>query len=244
MTFMRGSLLLSAMLLFFSTMAAQAGGLWNRGSVKDGGYRPAITTQPSWYARLDVAYGLNGDPDLVETGSFDLADNSWDGTWSLGVGFGRYFTANIRGDLTYDYRFESDVSGTAVGTCCDGLREFGLSSHLLLANLYYDFNRRSTVNPYLGVGLGVVYNETSTEANASARIQGDSNWDFAAAVMAGVGLKAGSRTNIDLGYRFLYLGEAQTGLIADGSGGNVRAGITADDLLAHEFRFGVRYDIN
>jgi len=244
----RGSVFIGVAFSLISAVAAHAGG-------KDHGSSYATSGSDSgWYVRLDGSYGVHHDPDLVEDSSFELSDSAYDPAWSIGAGIGRYFTRSLRGDLTYDYRFETDVSGTAsTARSGDGLREFGLTSHLLLANLYYDFNRHGRINPYIGIGLGAVYHETSEETHptvcpcvSSITAEGD-NFDFAGALMAGVALKLRERMNVDLGYRFLYLGEAETGQVRTSSPSGVNvisSGIEVEDLYAHEFRVGLRYNFN
>ena len=106
----------------------------------------------------------------------------------------------------------------------------------MLANLYYDFNRGGRFVPYIGAGIGFAHNETSsgpltTRAFAIATIDKGSSNQFAAAAMAGVswrmrggettyvgGLKDepvavsnGHALYLDVGYRFLYLGNVKTG---------------------------------
>ena len=250
MTFVRGSLLIGAFMLVCSAFAAHAADLWRGGSsMKDGGYRPAITTNPTWYARLDTAYAAHDDPIMVEESRFDLYDRAWDSTWTLGGGFGRYFTSHIRGDITWDYRFESDARGTVQANCCNGEREFGISSHVLLANLYYNFNRRGRINPYIGIGLGTTYNETSEntkpgDCGCTVSIASGDSWHVAGAFMAGVSMKLRKRLTFDMGYRFLYLGDVRTGRLTQvGNGSHVATHVSAEDLHAHELRLGQRYDI-
>ncbi len=252
MTTIRGSALVGAAMLLFSIVSAQAGGMYQGAKGGHGGYHPAVMTNPTWYLRLDGAYASHDDPIVVEEGRFDLIRREYDSTWSFGGGFGRYFTRSVRGDLTYDYRFESDISGTVNnGGSGDGFRAFGLNSHVLLANVYYDFNRGGRINPYLGVGLGGVYHET--EANTlpanctcTATIGEGSGWHVAGAFMAGVAVKLAHKFNLDLGYRFLYMGEVETGSVDAPPGnpvGTIASDISAEDLHAHEFRFGIRYDL-
>ena len=67
-------------------------------------------------------------------------------------------------------------------------------------------------------------------------------------------IKLRDRLSFDAGYRFLYLGEAQTGPVnatytAPVAGGHAGAGTVSQDPLvedihAHQFRLGLRYDIN
>ncbi len=120
--------------------------------------------------------------------------------------------------------------------CFVGNAKFDFSSTVVLANIYYDFNRGGRFVPYIGAGIGFAHNETSsgtveTPCGCDATIDKGSSNQFAAAAMAGVswrirggettyvgGLKDepvavsnGHALYLDVGYRFLYLGDVKTG---------------------------------
>jgi opacity protein-like surface antigen len=236
------------------------------------GYVPApVTSHTAWYVRGDIGYAIQDEPDITEAaGLYDLDSPSLDNTWTFGLGIGRYFASNFRGDITWDYRRESDVRGFTLEAPFAGDRRFGLSSNVILANLYYDFKRGGHVTPYIGAGIGAVHHRTSrgevvpTPCGCAGDIESSSNWSVAAAFMAGVTINFGSQTtyggsikdapvtidtrgrwNLDAGYRFLYLGEARTGSIAASSGwGPVIDGDKVKDITAHELRLGLRYDLH
>lgn len=234
-----------------SAGAADLGGPYR--SIKDS-YMP-VAGPMTWYARLDFGWATHDAPVMVEGSIFDLTSTSIDDTWTVGGGIGRYFSPNVRADITYDHRFEADVSGTKATGTFPGVRTFGLKSDVILFNVYYDFNVRSHFTPYVGVGLGVVRHETTggsvpdsgcgpcTVTNVS--IDGESNWHAAGALMAGVSFALHSRFHVDAGYRFLYLGETRTGAFTGLVGGapTTSREATVEDIHAHEFRVGLRMDL-
>jgi opacity protein-like surface antigen len=250
MTGIRGISLL-ALALVASGGIVQAADLYGGrgGSLKDT-YVPTAPACPSWYARIDGGYSTYDKPSVTELGVDDWIRASIDDTWSIGGGIGRYFTCNIRGDITADYRFKSDVTGRNANpsTSLEGSRNTSLESTVVLGNLYYDFDASSRFRPYIGVGLGGVYHSVGrghgveTGTGYDITIASSDNWHVAGALMAGFSLTLRERLNFDAGYRFLYLGQASTGLITDSVGGSAgKASI--EDIHAHEFRFGLRYDI-
>ena len=185
----------------------------------------AIPDYSAWYLRGDIAWSLYGDPDMSQSG-VSFSGEDIDDTFSLGGGLGYYFSDNIRGDITVDYRFEADVSGTNSQT---GARlDTNLASTSFLANMYYDFGDRDGITPYIGAGIGFSYNDTSS----------DSNVDFAAGAMAGLSFSIHDSLKFDAGYRFLYPGDAETA-----ASGTVAAS-SIDDIYAHELRVGFRYELN
>lgn len=268
MTITRGSILVGAALLMAGASGVSAADLYGE-SIKDAGYVPQAAAGPSWYFRVDGGYASHDGPTLVENGIFDLTRTSYDDTWTVGGGIGTYFSRNVRGDITIDYRFESDIKGTLPDPLADlpGTRTFGLASTVVLANLYYDFDIGSRIKPYVGVGLGFVHHSTKSgivedDCGCTGTIESDSNFHVAGALMAGFSARLFGRTEVagstkdgpvyvenarnlylDVGYRFLYLGETATGpVVADVNGTPVSRDPEVEDLHAHEFRVGLRYD--
>jgi len=220
------------------------------GSLKDTGYipPPMVSSAPSWYLRIDGGYAAYDEPVMVEDGVLTLTDTNIDGNWNLGGGVGRYFSDSIRGDLTYEHRFDATVEGTDRNgsSGAAGTRQFGLASDVFLANLYYDFDAFSRFSPYLGVGLGFVRHSakegTIEGCNCNGLIQAETKTDVAAALMAGATIKLFRQFKLDAGYRFLYMGSATSGPL---TANNVTADDpTVEDIRAHEVRFGLRYDFN
>ena len=262
-------------LLLAGAGAAQAADLYGpRGGLKDQppAYVPSVATQPSWYVRMDFAFGKHDTPAMIENGTIALDSERIDSAWSFGGGFGRHFTPNIRGDITWERRFETDASGIVRSqTTLPGTRSFGLESDVFLANIYYDFNAGGRFSPYVGVGLGVVNNKTKAgrvtdTCGCTGVIAGEEKWGVAAAFMTGVSIALRQRQTaygsfnrgsfsglsqrglyLDVGYRFLYLGDATTGAItptATNTTTTISQDPTIEGIHAHEFRVGLRLDLN
>lgn len=269
MTSIRGSILMGVMIVALGGSSAIAADL-NGGSIKDGYVpAPAMTMSApsaSWYVRLDGGHSRFDNPIMVEDHIYDLVDTGIDGAWSIGGGIGRNLGNGFRFDVTYDYRMEADAYGTLQNHAAtlDGTREFGLKSHLMLANLYYDFNQGGRFSPYLGVGLGWA-RHTTTEGTVTdtclctGTIEGATKDSVAAALMAGVTVNltgnrgaegsgaSGRGLLLDVGYRYLYLGDATTGPVTGDFGGGlveVSDDPVIENIHAHEVRFGLRYNIN
>ena len=261
MAFKRAHILLGAALVLGSAQGASAADLYG-GSLKDGPMAaPMAASSPSWYVRVDGSYAKFDRPAITEDGIYDLTETSIDNTWGVGGGIGVYFGRGFRGDITVDHNFESDVSATLgdINSPLPGVRKFSLESTVALANLYYDFDMGNRFTPYVGVGLGVTKNKTGAGTVTdlcgclSGTIDGGEETHAAGALMAGFTVKLRERLSFDAGYRFLYLGEVATGPVkatftaahgANGVGSTVSLDPTVDELEAHEFRLGLRYDIN
>jgi opacity protein-like surface antigen len=272
------ALFLGVMIAAVSFAPAQAADLYGGrgGSIKDEGM-PTLMAQSAarFYIRADGSFAQYDRPQITEDHIYDLVDNRIGSNWSAGGGIGYYFNKNIRADLTYEHRFNADVSGSIIDphATLGGSRSFGLKSDLYLANLYYDFDSRGRFTPYVGAGLGWVDHKTSSGTvvdgcGCTGTIASGSGSSVAAALMAGVavnltgrGAPAGSGDGygggdaarnlyLDIGYRFLYLGDVSTGAVTanvvPGGGGAGTTVIAADptvsEIHAHEFRVGLRYD--
>jgi opacity protein-like surface antigen len=254
----RRSILAAAALLTLGTSSTFAADLYGGkgGSIKDGGYQTEIAPSraSNWYLRGDFGFAGNELGDMTEPPNYKLSETSIGRSWSYGGGVGYYFSKSVRGDLTVDFRQKADVRGTVsdINATFQGERQFGLKSTVALANLYYDFDMRSHFTPYIGVGLGFAHHKTTDgvvvpSCVCSASIDGASNTTAAGALMAGFSAKLHDRVSLDAGYRFLYLGHAHTGDIHGTNAIAVTPVVSPDpkmdDIHAHEFRVGLRFDI-
>ena len=246
------SIIAGAVMLVASAAGASAD---YYGGMKDA---PVPMMQPaSWYVRGDYSYAWQDAGSLnaaiLPFDSFSVGDG-----WAVGGGIGHYFGRGVRGDVTYEYRGSTDVHGGGAL-----VTDFDLKSSVILANLYYDFRPYERFTPYIGVGLGAAYHSTSggaiTACGVCSTYDGGSNWSAAGALMAGFSFRIDrgghapvsikdqpmaaepGRLHLDVGYRFLYLGDVHTGGIVGSA--VPTPGPRLDDLTAQEIRVGLRWDI-
>lgn len=270
------SLLAGAAVLAAGITAASAADLGN-GSLKDyGAPMPVTMASPSsWYIRGDFSASSFDVPTIYEhdaTSEYDLTQNKIGRNWGLGGGIGRYLGANTRADITVDWFRKSSVSGFmspiidttncfGCATNLPGEHKFDLQSTVGLLNFYYDFGQRGHFSPYVGAGLGFVRHKTSNGTVAgqfagtpdnivSGTIDGKSTTQLAGALMTGFSVALRSNMHLDAGYRFLYMGKAETGKV-NGNSTDLQNNLIANpvyddptvtDIHAHQFRVGVRYD--
>lgn len=289
----------------------------------------AIKEGASWYIRGDIGYVFNDTPDLSTDDMYlagirhEMDSVEIDNSYSIGGGIGYYFSHNLRGDITVDYRdevtlrgsvrdnhmrFQADTTDTdadgsedsidsnnngivevyangvynddldgngivnsvvsggiyydpnnvdgALETHIPGDYEFSIQTTLYLANLYYDFAPRFGLRPYVGVGIGFANHKINAgtvvdPCECEGVIESSTDTTFAAAVMVGGVYEWRKGVNVDLGYRFAYLGETTTGLatltddrlLGDGWTGTTSVTPKVEHLTSHDIRVGVRYDI-
>jgi opacity protein-like surface antigen len=269
----RKALLVAAALVLGAPAASAAdlGGGYGT-SLKDAPYMaPMPAPSRGWYVRVDGGYNWYTNPGFEVEGCCTASNAYMDGAWSIGGGIGRYFGRGFRGDITVDHIFNADAGSDLDCGCGPGSTKFEFNSTVVLANLYYDFNRGGRFVPYIGAGIGFAHNKTSKGAadDGGGIVNGSfasgSENHFAAAAMAGVswrirggepmyvggGLKdepvevsSGHALYLDFGYRFLYLGGVKTGNLVWSGGSPDGVDPEVKDVMAHEFRVGLRYDLN
>jgi opacity protein-like surface antigen len=270
MTASRSAALVGALFVFGSMAPVSAADLGRGGSLKDD--MPVLMQQSAarFYVRADGSYAAYDRPSITIDQQYDLQNPKIDGNWSYGGGVGYYFSKNWRMDLTLEARESADVSGNVFYNGGDLKGKVGLKSTLGLANVYYDFAGHGRFAPYVGAGLGFVNHKVSSgtftdTCGCSYDVAAGSNTSVAAALMAGVainltnrGPEAGSHEGagggeiarnlyLDVGYRFLYLGEAETGAITARPSPAATPVVVSPDptigeIHAHEIRVGLRYD--
>ncbi|MBS0232975.1 MAG: porin family protein [Proteobacteria bacterium] len=252
---------LSAALVVGSAVGASAADLGS----PDLNTAPALAPTPAftykWYLRADGGYSWYPTPDMT-LGDFDNHNTKQSGAWTVGGGIGQYYAWGFRGDITVDHMFDA----TNESDFDFGSTKVDFNSTVVLANLYYEFNRGGRFVPYIGGGIGWAHNQTNSgsviDGGIASSYLGQSTDNFAAAAMAGISWKlwggrdmyvssakddepveinTGHAVYLDFGYRFLYLGDAKTvAFDADGE----TAAEKLKEITAHQFRIGVRYDLN
>ena len=159
-----------------------------------------------------------------------------DDTWAVGAGFG-YQSGWFRADVTADYRAHSEFAGSALGEVFNG----EITTWSTLLNGYFDLGSWAGVTPYVGAGIGAAEHQTRKWRDAAGLTYHDSdNWDVAWAVMAGVAVQVSPHMSLDLGYRYIDLGQPVSGYDTASTSSKVHF----DNLTAHELRAGVRYTID
>lgn len=223
-----------------------------------------------WYLRGDVGYvdfGRAKDADASPDNPI-LRDISFGKVAEFGGGFGYKFTNWFRADVTGDYHVASKFFDWSSGSYDQSggqiLKGFNiergrLDGALLLANAYIDLGTWYGLTPYVGAGIGMAQRNfrefyTQTTCLVGGCISGAgvgpldpvyrsrrSQWDLAWALMGGVSASIGSGLSLDIGYRYVRLGDAQSGFDI---GIDNPARTRLKDIDAHEVRLGVRYMID
>lgn len=151
-----------------------------------------------------VAPGICGNAACTVPGQIKDVGSAW----ILSGGVGWRFNPNLRVDGTIAYRTEYHIDETMPDATTFNA---DVHSWSFMANGYYDF-ALTWGKPYVGVGIGAANNwvddVSMTKGGVTAILDpGGRTWQFAWAVMAGVGVPISPTLTLDLGVRYSDFGD-------------------------------------
>lgn len=168
-----------------------------------------------WYGRADVGYSIDAGLDGEIEG--DDLSTEFESDWMGGLGLGYAFQNGFRAEGELAYRY-NDAEGTWDGQDVAGYAR----SWSAMANLFYDFNRGGSVEPYLGVGVG--------GARIGGGIDGlgsDQDTVLAYQALAGIAIGLSERLDLDVGVRYFTAPDVDFNLGgAEGSGDYEHTAVT------------------
>jgi len=196
-----------------------------------------IDANSGWYLRGDLGahWGLIGGAESATPPN--PVDNSLGTgmTASLGAGIKSSW---LRTDVTIDYASPVKYQGTVAAA---GDTTAKIQAITALLNGYIDLGTWYHITPYIGGGVGAAYTRISDYVGtAPAPIGGGSapnRWNFAWAGMAGVAVPISHNMMVDVGYRYLNIGNFSTG-------NDAFAATTFKNVAAHELRVGLRWSFD
>ena len=175
----------------------------------------------------------------------------------MGVGAGYRFNEWLRADVTGEYRSKAAFLGleryrdvTLPGGY--GTDEYTATKReaVFLANAYVDLGTYYGFTPFVGAGLGTAYNtiehfkDVNTVTSAVAYARPGSQWKFAWALHAGLAYDILPNLKVELGYRYLNLGDARTGKIYSYDGQCAFQGcenLKFKTVDSHDIKVGLRW---
>jgi opacity protein-like surface antigen len=234
---------------------------------------PPVEFHGNWYLRGYIGManqsfkGLD-HPLFAEPAFFEWLDRgNFDAVPLFGVGIGYRHSDHLRFDLTGEYRGKSSFNATdryatedegdIGGPVFDGDDNlWGTNQYrgrksewLFLANGYYDFNSWHGVTPYVGAGIGMSYNsiygfvDDNIQTAGKATAPTGHQWQVAWALHAGASMQVTNNLALDLGYSFVHLGDAQTGIFENVAGcqSDPCVPMKFKGLYSHDLKLGVRW---
>jgi opacity protein-like surface antigen len=233
---------------------------------------PVVYDYSGWYLRGDIGMtnqrvkSLNNAIFDDPTAQFTHRDNTFDSAPLYGVGIGYQLNSWLRFDVTGEYRGKSSFHGGDSYTYNDGTNvgsgfnnyTADKSEWTIMANAYVDLGTWYGITPFLGAGVGASRNTISNFKDVGSNVgtAGDpmgltnsssygaesSKWNLAWALHAGLAYQVSPNFTVELAYRYIDLGKAQTGDIIGYDGRNeIFNPIEFKDITSHDVKFGVRW---
>jgi opacity protein-like surface antigen len=224
-----------------------------------------------WYLRGDIGVGAQKftEFDHTQTNNAFVWPASWridqkemGDAWFIGGGFGYQWNSWLRFDATAEYRARTKFK--AIGSYtefCPGGRCFDVydgthSAVVVLANAYIDLGTWMCLTPFIGGGVGFATHRVSAIHDVGFISNGTTGFGygqndfseskFAWALHAGVAYNVNNNFKMELAYRYLNMGNVNTGVIDCASAGcstgaGPRAFYTFREMDAHDIKFGMRW---
>jgi opacity protein-like surface antigen len=235
---------------------------------------PVVVETGGWYLRGDVGVGQQRFSDFDFTQTNFAGGFVWPASWRIdqkdmksatfvGFGIGYAWSSWLRFDFTGEYRGNSVFKALGsysefcpTGRCFD-LYDGNHSAWVTMVNAYLDLGTWWCLTPFVGVGVGGAYHTVhsvtdigfitgpGTTGFGYASEDEYSKWQFAWAAHAGVAYNVTNTFKVELAYRYLNMGNAQSAIVdCNGvtcSGTGPRAYYTLTDFESHDFKIGVRF---
>jgi opacity protein-like surface antigen len=201
--------------------------------------RPApryVELSSGWYARADIAYRLNhiGQLDVANT----ISSKSYENTAALGVG-GGYKYQWFRADVTVDYGITSQIRASSTSTTTSQPQYSAkVDTVTALANGYLDLGTWWGLTPYVGGGIGMSYLRAKEYVDTALPTPGkitSARTNLSWAAMAGLAYQINPNWIVDVGYRYLQLGDLPISRDTDPTNT-----VTWKQISAQEIRIGLR----
>ncbi len=233
--------------------------------------RPVVIEEYSnWYLRGDIGFSNQSVGSLFNSNyanfqSVTNVDKSFDAAPFFGIGIGYNFNDWLRFDVTGEYRANANFHGLDIGhitstRAADDRYTASKSELTFLFNGYVDLGTWQSFTPFVGAGVGfsrntiknfgdvsVCVNSASCAGNGGSDAFADtaSKWNFAWALYAGVGYKVTKNVTVEFAYRYIDLGNAQSGdLIGFDGTNNFNNPTEFRHLTSHDLKLGLRFNFD
>src|SRR5262245_2779444 len=223
-------------------------------------YRPPVVDS-GWYLRGFIGMSNQfvnniSHPSFATAPQFVFLDKGgFDSAPFFGGGVGYQWNNWLRVDLTAEYRGKAKFH--ALDRFLNGVNfntndyTASKSEFVGLVNAYLDRGTWWCITPFIGAGVDFAYNKIEHFRDTNV-IAGGGGWadagektNLAWALHAGASYKVTSNFAVDLSYRYLNLGKAETGLLVNldptFSSGNPLHPVTFNNLQSHDVMLSVRW---
>lgn len=189
-----------------------------------------------WYLRGDIGYSwLKGGSAEAANGFPAPTSGKLNNNINASIGAG-IKSGWLRSDITVDFIPATNYTGQVV---TPGDATAKVTATTVLLNGYLDLGSWYRMTPYVGAGIGAanmhISNFVSAVTPPFTPNSSRSQWNLAWAGMTGVAFSIAPNLVVDVGYRYVSLGDVRTEPDAFGS-------FKLKNIAAHEVRIGLRWN--
>jgi len=223
-------------------------------------YQPVPVQEFSgWYLRGDIGMTNQQLKNLdyfrfSQTSGFAwLDEGGFTSSPLFGLGIGYQYNDWLRFDLTGEYRGKAEFH--ALDRYNDGgtqrTNDYTATKRewLFLANAYVDLGTWWCVTPFIGAGAGFAnitidhFRDTNVTLAGGGYADSGTVTNFAWALHAGLAYKVNPNFTVELAYRYLNMGDGETGIAYNLNGSTSGQVFTFKDITSHDLKFGVRWSL-
>lgn len=183
-----------------------------------------------WYVGVGGGLGIQQDSDAKIAGTKDTLEFQPGFVLSGSVGYG--FENQLRPEIEVNYRKNNvdKATGTGSGTATGNYNAIGF-----MGNLFYDFDTRTGLTPYIGGGVGGALVGADNAGTVVGTSLDTREFQFAYQGIIGFAYELSERWDVTADYRYFSTLEPEFK--------TKTAGVTADDTSYHNHAFllGLRY---
>lgn len=231
---------------------------------------PPVVAPPEvsgWYLRGDIGFSNQrvknffiGDTDPR---GVEHVDKDFDSAPIFGLGIGYNVNNWLRFDVTGEYRGKANFHGFDIGQngrgFIDDRNSASKSEWTFLLNGYVDLGTWYKLTPFVGAGVGFSRNTISNFGDIAACINSSScagnggsdafapeasTWNFAWALHAGLAYAVTQNFTVELAYRYIDLGDAETGIVSNFDRSQTFGQAHFQHLTSHDVKLGLRFNLD
>lgn len=213
----------------------------------------------AWYLRGDAGAGILGEGHTVAKDvttppiqyNYNVLKDYLGNQAFVGAGIGYQANSWLRFDFTGEYRSETKWIFYAAEKPSGGINRTSgkFSSVVGMANGYVDLGTYYGVTPFVGAGVGFAHHMFGgVTDNGQGLYQGGfgsgpekQKLSFAWAAHAGLGYSITPNLKLELAYRYLNMGSAQTGTITCDAPPFCKTDYHLKDIASHDVKVGMRW---
>ncbi|NMM44973.1 outer membrane beta-barrel protein [Rhodospirillaceae bacterium KN72] len=200
-----------------------------------------VAAEDNLYFALRGFGGWSDPGDISSTGTGTIserntADPAAGGGAAIGWKFGDEMPIRVEAEILHRVRVDVDLRDTTNGVGYEN----NLSSTTAMLGMAYEFRNESAWTPFVGGHAGWARNTSSVDrtvvATGALTTTEESTDNLAVAADIGVDYALTEVIDLGVGYRFSYLGEFDTGRLANGES------IEGSPFLAHDLMLSVQFN--